>query len=149
DKDWINRLNLRLTYGVNGNIDRSAAFLPLINVSSSLDPYTQQHTASISNYGNPTLRWERTKSLNLRIDFSILHSQLYGTLNFYNKNGNDLIVSQSISAVNGTTRQKFNNGSMVNRGVEIELGATLPISDNFSWRGSANFSYNKNKITQF
>lgn len=150
DLTWLDRLNLRGTYGMNGNIDRSTSFKPLINLDSNLDPVTQQPLASISSFGNPSLRWEKTKTVNLGLDFSMFKGKLSGGIDLYRKNGFDLIVTQSISSVNGTTTQKFNNGEMLNKGVEVQLGTRMPIKNNdIVWTGSLNFAHNDNKITSF
>lgn len=147
---WLNRLNLRATYGFNGNVDRSTSFKPLINVNPSLNVFTQENTATISSFGNPTLRWEKTKTLNFGVDFSLFRSKLFGSVDVYNKQSFDLIVDQSIASVNGTTNQKFNNGEMLNKGVEVTLGTTLPIKNNdIVWSGSVNFAHNKNEINSF
>jgi len=147
---WVDRMTLRGTYGANGNIDRSTSFRPLINLGSSLNQVTGENTATISSFGNPTLRWEKTYSTNVGVDFSLLNRSLYGTIDVYHKKGIDLIVDQSISAVNGTTSQKFNNGEMVNKGFEITLGTVLPIKgDDFVWSGSINYAHNDNEITSF
>ncbi|WP_066219609.1 SusC/RagA family TonB-linked outer membrane protein [Formosa haliotis] len=148
--NWMDRLGLRITYGKNGNIDRSTSFNPLINLSSTLDQVTGQNTATIGSFGNPTLRWEKTETFNLGVDFSIFQGKLTGTVDVYDKKGYDLIVDQSISAVNGTTSQKFNNGEMLNKGVEVQLGTTLPIyKNNIVWSGAINFAHNNNEITNF
>ena len=144
---WLDRLHIRGNYGVNGNIDRSTSFKPLINLNASVDPVTLESTATISKFGNPTLRWEKTATYNLGIDFSIFKSVLYGSVDLYNKNGYDLIINQSISAVNGTENQKFNNGEMNNKGLEIALGTRMSIDNNLSWSSTATFAYNKSKIT--
>lgn len=126
---WVDRLNLRGTYGSNGNIDRSTSFRPLVSLGTTLDPVTQEDVATISSFGNPTLRWEKTKTLNFGIDFSLLNRKIYGSVDFYDKKGSDLIVDQSISAVNGTRSQKFNNGEIENKGIEVQLGTRMPIKD--------------------
>lgn len=147
---WLDRLNIRGTYGYNGNVDKSTSFLPLINVTGTLDPYIHETIGTISSYGNPTLRWERTNTINLGLDFSIFDGKLFGSLDLYDKRSSDLIVTQSIPSVNGTSSQKFNNGKMMNRGFELSLGTLIPIRGNeIEWKGSLNYSYNKNKITKF
>ncbi len=146
---WLNRLNLRLTYGYRGNVDKSTAFKPLISLGTTPNIYTNDYTASISSYGNPTLRWEKTGSLNLGFNYAVLGGKLYGKLDVYNDVKKDLIVSVSIPAVNGTTSQKLNNGTMNNRGINFEVGSFLNIKENdIVWRGSLNFSYNRNRITK-
>ncbi|RQO74621.1 SusC/RagA family TonB-linked outer membrane protein [Pedobacter sp. KBW06] len=149
DLSWVNRLNLRATYGYNGNVDRSTSFRPLINMAAIPNPYTGNPTATISSFGNPSLRWEKTGTWNLGIDYSLFQGHLYGKVDVYNKSGKDLIASISIPAVNGTTTQKLNNAEIYNRGIEIELGSMQKIyGDAVVWRGNLNFSYNKNKITR-
>lgn len=145
----IDMLAVRLTYGYNGNVDRSTAFQPLINQAATPNVYTNDQTATISSFGNPSLRWEKTGTWNLGIDYSILKNRLFGKIDVYRKLGTDLIATISIPAVNGTTSQKLNNAAMTNRGIEIELGTYLPIKGrDISWQGNVNFSYNKNEITR-
>jgi TonB-linked SusC/RagA family outer membrane protein len=149
DTKWIDMLTPRFTYGYNGNVDTSTSFMPLIGMSSSLNMYTWGYTASVSSYGNPTLRWEKTGTWNVAVDYSLFSGQLFGKIDFYNKRGKDLLATISIPAINGTTSQKLNNAEMVNRGFEFELGTIQNIAKDFAWRGSFNLSYNKNKITKF
>ncbi len=146
---WIDRLNIRTTFGYNGNVDRSTAFKPLISTSATPNVYSNDFTASISSFGNPTLRWEKTGTLNIGVDYSLFRGKLYGKVDVYNKSGKDLIAQLSIPAVNGTTTQKLNNAAMINRGIELEVGTTLRLRNNdIIWNGSLNFSYNKNKVTK-
>lgn len=145
---WLDRLNIRATYGYNGNVDKSTSFKPLITMYSTNNKYTDEPYGSISSYGNPTLRWEKTGTWNIGVDYSILGGKLYGKVDFYNKYTRDLIASLSIPAINGTNTQKLNNAEMRNRGFEIEVGSSLPITRKISWNGNLNVSYNKNKITK-
>ncbi|MGE5520679.1 MAG: SusC/RagA family TonB-linked outer membrane protein [Candidatus Dadabacteria bacterium] len=145
--DWLNRLNLRVTYGFNGNVDRSTSFRPLIATSGTPNVYTGDFTASVSSFGNPTLRWEKTGTWNVGFDYAVLKNKLFGKIDVYSKHGKDLIAQLSIPAINGTTTQKLNNAAMTNEGVELEIGTNMNISRSVNWRGNLNFSYNKNKIT--
>jgi outer membrane receptor protein involved in Fe transport len=145
---WIDRLSLRATYGFNGNVDRSTSFRPLISAGGIPNTYTGDPTGSITSFGNPTLRWERTGTWNLGVDYAILKGKLFGKVDVYNKSGRDLIAQLSIPAVNGTTTQKLNNAAMINRGIELELGTNQRIKGNdITWTGNVNFSYNHNEIT--
>lgn len=147
--DWMDRLNMRLTYGFNGNVDRSTAFMPLISVTGTPNVFTNEYIASITSYGNPTLRWEKTGTLNLGIDYSILSGRYFGKVDVYNKSGKDLIATLSIPAVSGTASQKLNNAEMFNRGIELEVGTWQSIlGEKIVWRGNLNFSYNQNQVTK-
>ncbi|MET0394288.1 MAG: SusC/RagA family TonB-linked outer membrane protein, partial [Chitinophagaceae bacterium] len=71
--DWVQRLALRLTYGLTGNSPNSG-------VSSSYDILSAVGNTlvqggrglSITTPGNPALSWESTKTINLGIDFSVV-----------------------------------------------------------------------------
>lgn len=143
---WLDRLNVRLTYGYNGNVDKSTTFKPLLTTSASPNVITGQYTGSIASYGNPTLRWEKTGTWDFGVDFSLFGSKLYGKIDLYNKLSEDLIAAREISAVNGTTSMKLNNGKIQNRGFEVELGSSLNITPNIAWTGTLRFAYNQNKV---
>ncbi|WP_430936703.1 SusC/RagA family TonB-linked outer membrane protein [Saccharicrinis sp. 156] len=150
DLSWLDRLTVRLTVGEGGNFDPTVSFMPLLALSGTADRYTKQTTGRVSSFGNPDLRWERTRTTNLGVDFAVLGSKLNGSVEVYRKRGYDLIVDQSIPSMNGTTNQDLNNGVMINKGIELRLGAALPIMGNdIKWYGNFNFSYNKNEITEF
>lgn len=145
---FVDRLNLRLTYGYNGNVDRSTSFMPLISLGSTPDALTNAFTASFSSLGNPTLRWEKTGTLNFGIDYSLFKGKLFGQVNLYQRNNKDLIAQISIPAVNGSTVQRINNANMKNNGIELEAGTSLNITKNLRWTGNLNLSYNRNEITK-
>jgi TonB-linked SusC/RagA family outer membrane protein len=147
---WIDRLTLRLTYGYNGNVDKTTSFKPLMNISATPNQYTNERTATISSYGNPALRWEKTGTFNLGVDYVLFSHKWTGKLEYYQKKSKDLIVSMSIPAINGTGSQRFNMGQMVNSGFEMELTTrqSLNRDNSFVWTGSLNVSYNHNKITE-
>lgn len=140
--EWLDRLTLRVTYGYNGNVDNSTSFRPLISLQSTPDLYTNENVATIVSFGNPTLRWEKVGTLNIGFDYSIFAGKLLGKLDYYRKDGKDLLAKISIPSINGTTSQKFNNAAMQNHGIELEIGTTLAITENIEWQGNLNFAWN-------
>jgi TonB-linked SusC/RagA family outer membrane protein len=143
---FVDRLILRATYGFNGNVDKSTSVSPLISVSGQNTNYGTGY-GSISNYGNPYLSWEKTGTFDFGVDFSILNNKLTGKVDYYNKQGRDLISSVAIANVYGSDKQSINAVSMYNKGIELTIGSNLQ-KGAFSWNGNLNFSYNKNKITK-
>lgn len=149
DIKWIDRLLFRATYGSNGNVDKSTSFLPLLAMSGKQDIYINDYVSEISSYGNPNLRWERTNTLDIGIDFDFFRGKLYGKIDYYNKRGKDLIVEMNIPSVYGTKKQMLNKAKMVNAGIEISLGTTLDIlKKDITWSGNFNFAYNENEVTE-
>lgn len=142
---WLDLLAVRLTYGFNGNVDRTTSIQPIINYNTSQDVLLQDYTATISSYGNPTLRWEKTGTINLGFDISLLRGKITAKLDLYNKKGRDLLATFNLPAVTGAATNRINAAEMTNRGFELELG-TFQRFGEFTWRGALMLSYNKNTI---
>ena len=142
---FVDQLALRLTYGENGTAVKASSTRPLLNVGTSPDPNTGTIISSISDNGNPTLRWERTQTSNVGIDFSIFKRKLFGKIDYYNRLGKDITGQISLPATTGTTLQIFNNAAIINRGVELELNANVKIG-RLQWNPMVTYAYNYNRV---
>ena len=142
--NWIDRLTLRATYGLNGNAEKSTSPQTLISISSSSTTMTD--VASIASYGNPMLKWETTHTTNLGVDFSLFKNILSGKIEYYNRLSKDVIGDVTIPAVYGSTSQRFNNAEISNRGFETELTARHTFGFGLGIRSTLTYAYNKNKI---
>ena len=145
--DWVNWLTLRATYGLNGNAEKSTSPQTLISVSSNSTTHT--NVARVASYGNPTLRWETTRTLNLGVDFALFKNVLSGKIDYYRRNSVDVIGEVAIPSIYGSTKQKFNNAEISNRGIEVELTGKFnvrPIGLNIN--STLTYAYNKNKVTK-
>ena len=148
---FVNSLKLRAGYGVSGN-------------SIGFDAYTARLVYGSQNYfysngkwltaigptqnDNPNLKWERTATLNIGLDFGLFKNKLSGSIDIYNKKTTDLIAPYSVS----TTQHPFNVltanvGAMTNKGIEFTLNTSPVKTRDFSWNTAVNFSHNKNEIT--
>ncbi|WP_165798492.1 SusC/RagA family TonB-linked outer membrane protein [Chitinophaga costaii] len=143
---FLDRLDVRLTWGKNGNVERSTSTKALLNVGSSLNSSTNTITASIANNGNPSLRWEKTTTTNLGIDFSLLKNKLFGSIDLYNKKGEGIIGEVALPAATGTTLQRFNNAGIINRGAEITLGFNAGKAPGLQYSTAITYAYNYNKV---
>lgn len=155
DAAWLDMLNIRATFGHNGNVDKSTTFKPLLNPSPSPSVITHENTigvfpdsnpGGVASYGNPTLRWERTETFDFGFDFSALSSKVRGKFDIYNKHSYDLIANVTLPNVMGTSKMALNNGEINNSGFEFELGSTIPVNKDIVWDGNLMFSYNKNVV---
>ncbi|MBC9934967.1 SusC/RagA family TonB-linked outer membrane protein [Chitinophaga qingshengii] len=143
---FLNRLNLRVTYGVNGNVDKSTSPFLIAAVSSFPDYYSGQPYASISNPANPLLRWEKTKTFNVGADFSFWDSRLDVTVDVYRKHSYDLLGPAEFNATYGFTTLTVNTAELRNHGVDVNLSAALIQRKNINWRAIMNLGYNENKV---
>ena len=148
DISWLDFLKLRLTYGVNGNVDQSSTtyFVARYKNQSSDPTNTQYLNYTDDNLPNPKLRWEKTSTFNIGVDFRLLNNLLSGSLEFYNRVGDDLLVRKYLDSTLGATSRVINNGRMRNRGVELSLTANLLRTKDWGLSASLNFAYNNNKM---
>ncbi|SKA36269.1 TonB-linked outer membrane protein, SusC/RagA family [Chitinophaga eiseniae] len=143
---FLNRLNLRVTYGVNGNVDKTTSPFLIAAVSSYPGYYNGQPYATISNPANPLLRWEKTKTFNVGADLSFWNSRLDVTLDVYRKYCYDLLGPAEFNATYGFTTLTVNTAELRNNGVDLNVTAAVIQRKNFSWKANMNFGYNENKV---
>lgn len=142
---WINYLRLRASYGTNGNQDGLNEFI-------GYDQYTVQGYNGNPGYihqelGNPDLKWESSQQADIGIDFTTWDHRLSFTFDYYHKKTKDLYMSKKLSATSGFKQVTTNAGTMVNQGIELGINVDVLKLKNFNWNVSANFTYNKNELT--
>lgn len=146
-REWVDRLTLRGTYGINGNSEKSTSPQTLLSVSANTTTGTD--VAAISSYGNPMLRWEETYTTNLGVDFSLLHGVLSGKVDYYNKRGKYIVGTVIVPSVYGSKQQRYNNAEILNRGVEVELTGRGRISSiGLGLSSTVTFAYNYNEVAK-
>ncbi|MDR0511177.1 MAG: SusC/RagA family TonB-linked outer membrane protein [Rikenellaceae bacterium] len=143
----IDYLAFRASYGLQGNTPKgSSPFLVAQRGAhySSLD----YDMSTISMLPNPDLRWEKTQSYNVAMDFGLFNGRISGSVDAYRKDASDLLVSMFVTHVNGYQTMMVNGGDMRNSGVDVDL-VGYPIR-NRDWEVGLGliFGYNKNVITK-
>ena len=145
---WLNYLKLRLTYGVNGNVDQSSTtyFVARYKTVGTDPTNTQYLNYTDDNLPNPKLRWEKTSTFNVGVDFRLFNNILSGSLEYYNRIGDDLLVRKYLDPTVGATQRVINNGKMRNSGIELSLTGNIIRKGDWNFSASMNFAYNKNKL---
>ncbi|WP_044209899.1 SusC/RagA family TonB-linked outer membrane protein [Flammeovirga sp. OC4] len=144
----IDQLKWRLSYGLNYNSGgiRQTLGLPFYDFTNS-NTYRGNRIINLVEFYNPDLKFEKTKQWTAALDFGMLDNRLYGTVEVYIKNTDDLLSNISIPASNGYTSLLQNIGSLENRGIEISLSGVPVRTNHFRWTSRLNLAYNINKIT--
>lgn len=146
-KNWMDNLALRLSYGLQGNIDKNTSpYLIGDYKNETILPNNQETSINIAGAPNDKLRWEKTASYNIGIDFSILKSAINMSVDYYYRKGTDLIGIKNLPLENGFESMTINWASMENKGVEVNLQTRNITTRNFSWYTTFNFAYNYNKV---
>ncbi|WNJ19137.1 TonB-dependent receptor [Pontibacter sp. G13] len=145
----VSDLKLRAGYGVSG--------FQGIGTYQSLRRYGIQgraydngqwiNTYFIAQNPNPDLKWERTATTNVGVDFGFFNNRLRGSLDIYDKRTSDMLALYDVP-VPPFPRSTIlaNAGSMKNQGIELYIESDIVRKGNFNWNSGLNFARNVNTL---
>lgn len=156
---FISDLKIRAGYGITGQQDLGS------DVSNRYYPALAIYRRSIGGasyqFGNEfvqtlrpdpydaNIKWEETTTYNIGIDFGLWSDRVYGSVELYQRETENLI--NTIPIAGGSNFSNFlttNVGNLENRGVEVTLNAIPVFSNEFTWNAGINFTRNINEITK-
>ena len=144
---WLDDLKLRASYGTAGNNN--------IPVGQLVQLYENKATTWINGFtnywapsktmANPDLKWETTITRNIGLDWTLFHSRLNGSFDYYYNTTKDLLIAFPVSGT-GYDSQYRNMGKTQNQGFEATF--TWHVVDQKKWGIdlNGNISFNKNKV---
>lgn len=146
DSRWVSNLALRLSYGFQGNmLDGQSPVMILKKLP--LDGHYNELISNVSIYPNPDLKWEKTSSFNVGLDFGLFNDALQVNASYYYKLTKDAFLNKTISSVNGQRNYVINAGEIENSGFSVDL-TTSPISTpDFRWTISTSLSRTFNEMS--
>ncbi len=140
-------INLRASYGLQGNIDKSTSpFVTGTYRRISILPDDVVNAIEIISPPNEKLRWEKTINYNIGLDLAFFNNRLSASIDFYNRQGKDLINIHSLPLESGFTSMTVNWAEMSNKGLEISILSRNITRKDFQWTSDFNLSFNKNKV---
>ncbi|MBR3744846.1 MAG: TonB-dependent receptor [Bacteroidales bacterium] len=123
DVNWIEKLKLRAGYGAIGNQN--------IDLYAYSDRYSgryyyffggAQDGYAQTSLGNTNLKWETSHQLNIGLDLEVLKGELGGSIDWYYKVTDNMLVRESLpSSVGYASSPWINNGSVLNTGIDLEV----------------------------
>ncbi len=147
-KSFLNNLKLRVGYGTagNNNIDNNmyATTYGAGHYGYNGDDYITYVPGT--TLGNPDIKWEKTTTTNVGLDISLFNSRLNLSVDWYNNESSNLLISNKIPTSTGYTNQIQNLGSIRNRGVEFVLNTTNIQTKDFTWTTDFNIAFNRSKV---
>ncbi len=149
DVPWMDWLKLRFSYGENGNqaIGRYQTLARLASRNYVFgDGGGTSNGAYVNSIANNTLGWETTKVLNFGLDFDLFKRKLFGSIDVYTSDTEDLLLERSIPGLTGFNSVFTNIGKVHNHGVEIALNSVVVNSTNFRWDVGVVFDLSRNRI---
>jgi TonB-linked SusC/RagA family outer membrane protein len=156
DNKAISNLKLRLGYGITGQQDITGGnnypYFAKFTISNETARYrfgdNYYYTLRPDGY-DANIKWETTVTSNIGVDYGFFEDRISGSLDFYYRDTRDLLSTVDVATgTNFSARVLTNVGSMVNKGIELNINGVLASSQDFEWNLGYNVSYNNNEITK-
>lgn len=141
---FISSLKLRASYGLTGN-NSVGNYLWRATYAFGGN-YSGEPASTPGNVGNPSLTWEKNKTLDIGIDLGLLDNRITIDAGYYNRITTDLLLNEPISSTTGFTAFSNNIGSMRNRGLELTMNFIPIKSKDLQWSLGFNIAFNKNRV---
>jgi TonB-linked SusC/RagA family outer membrane protein len=142
----VNNLKIRGSYGVVGNSSLDD-YASLSQYSSGT--YSGLPTLYFSQAGNPALKWETSKKIDIGFNAGLANNRFTIEAAYYQNNIDGLILNAPQSLSQGIPGNSIaaNVGSLYNKGIELSVTAQLIQHKSFRWAADFNISTLKNKVT--
>jgi TonB-linked SusC/RagA family outer membrane protein len=144
----ISNLKLRASIGYTGNDNVTPySSMSLLKVPTYYDyNVTPANGYTASSLGNDNLTWEKTRELNLGLDFGFIGNRISGSVDVYDRLSKNLLFQQALPLETGISYITSNVGSVSNKGIELALTTKNIQTKNVSWETSFTFTKNVNKL---
>lgn len=143
---WLPYLRLRATYGYQGNTNQSSTAYLTGNYST--DENSGAPVILITTAPNPRLKWENVKVTNLALDFKSKTDIIRGNIEFYQKDGQDLIQPTLLATQTGFNTYQANTATTKTKGVDITL-ESQNVNRKLKWSTVLLFSQIKDKVIRY
>ncbi len=151
----VDLLLLRAGYGSIGN--QEIGYYAYTDAISTGYNYPFGNAKSVgyivSGLGNSKLKWETSNQFNIGVDLEMWSGKFAASVDFFNKITTDLLVKQPIASSSGADNSGFlhyiwtNNGTILNRGVELSISYKNNIRD-FNYTISGNVATLHNEVLE-
>lgn len=147
-RDWLNNLKVRASWGLLGNQDALDQYYPYLNTYKVDGTYPFDGSLNTGYYQGDykieDISWEKARTWGVGLDFTFIN-KLNVSFDYYDRKTTDIIMDVPVPDEFGLGAYKDNVGSLVNRGVELNLGYNDRWND-WTLSVNANAAYNKNEI---
>lgn len=127
DEPWmphtvINDLSLRGSFGMQGNIPTSVGPNLVVRYPSTVvNRWSGEYQLNISRLPYPNLRWEKTRTINLGLEWGLLNGRITGTFDYYHKKGTDILFKLPVALEYGQEEVYRNGADLTNYGLELSM----------------------------
>lgn len=147
-RDLLSNLKIRASYGVIGNQD-IAPYSTLALLSTTNTYYGVGNPSvgyKLDRIATPDIKWEKTKQFDFGVDLGFFNNRLEVSLDYFNKQTSDALLSTTTSNALGGFTYMANLGKVANQGLDITVNARIVETKDFQWQTSLNGTYLKNEV---
>ncbi len=149
DAEWLNNMKLRLSYGLQGNVDRNTSPLLIGNWNTtSILPGVEEDRIDVTSPPNQYLKWEKTSNWNLGLDMGIWNSRINFSIDGYYRVSDDLIATRMLPGESGFSATSINWAKVTNKGFEFTLSTVNIRTKDFRWVMDFNIAHNESKVNR-
>lgn len=154
---FLSRLKFRVSYGLTGNenfnvgddIVNNYPYLALLSSTSAITEGAITAGVSPLSIVNPLLQWEASEEFNPGVDFGFLDNRVQGSIDYYVRTSDKLLLENPVSYVTGFDAGIVNLGEVENKGWEFELRTRNITRENLNWNTTVIASTNQNTLLSF
>ncbi len=143
---WIGDMNLRASYGIQGNIDKNTSPYLIGTYKNTSNLIQVEQKIDAATAPNPSLRWEKTRNVNVGMDFSFFKGAITLGVDYYYRKSSDLIGLKMLPLETGFSSTTINWATMQNKGWEFAISTRNFWRKNFHWTTQLNIGINNNKV---
>ena len=155
EEDFIQNMNLfsnlkfRLSYGLVGNAS-VRPYQTQANISQTAYDFdgTPAYGFGINNLANRNLVWEKSREINLGIDFGFFDGRISAAVEIYKRNTEDLILPDKVPTSSGFGDAIANVGEIQNKGIELALNTVNITRPDFRWSTAITITHNQDKVVK-
>lgn len=148
--DAVSDLRLKVGYGIVGSQEipayRSLALLGADPGNAAVIGDQRRTGVAPTQYANPDLQWEETATFNIGLDYGFLDGMFSGTVEYYVKNTDNLLLEVIVPQPAVVERRLENIGEVRNRGFELSLDAIVLEQEDLNLTLGGVFNTNANEV---
>lgn len=157
--NWLNSLKFKISWGQQGNdgllrtvngVSRNNWYAYKDQYTVSYDEASNQYSLVLAYKGNKDITWETSYSFNTGFDFELLNNRLSGSIEYFSRKTTNLLYNKPVPISSGVSTGSVptNVGSIMNKGVELDLNAIAIKNRDLEWSFNFNLTHYSNKITE-
>ena len=157
DVNSVSTLKLRLSAGMTGQQDKIGDYVHLAKYYDNSAATHHYYDMGGGNYMyflapnayDPLIKWETTTTYNVGVDFGFFDERLYGTVDAYLRNTNDLLNNMFVPLGSNFSNNVLTNvGSIQNKGIEFSINAIPVQTKDWSVQVGFNGTVQDSKFTK-